>query len=456
MTMQSAASPNICNQPVVSVIVATYNRSAVLQYAIKSVLAQTFKDFELLIIGDCCTDNTEEVVQSFKDNRIHWHNLETNCGNQFGPNNQGLQLARGRYIAYLGHDDLWYPNHLSRLVHAIEEQNADLVFALTEEIGPPEMPSRTLMGVCPSGVYEWSIWPPPSSWLHRQDVINSIGLWRDYKSIILPTDVDFLDRVYNSGCRIVPVNELTVFKFTSVLRTNSYLDNRCDEQANWWERLCQEPDFCYRELIEILISICKKKPDILTRFSLPNSAKPGSLVESYRARRGLPPSVKNEQVNSQNPLFLNHSILRYLNAEDDIGPGSDQTDLHNKNELPIDGLFLGFNWYSLEKNDELRWRWIDTEAQIVITRPTGLRRTIQLDLTPGPGIHRLPCVLQALDISNKTVAEVSIEGAGKIDIDLPITEGKDAIFSLVTENGGRTIQGDPRILNFRVFSLRWS
>ena len=226
-------------RPTVSVVIATYNWSSVLRCAIASVLAQTFRDFELIVVGDCCTDDSETVVRSFNDNRVGWHNLDQNSGNQFAPNNHGLALARGRYIAYLGHDDLWHRDHLAVLVRAIEAHEADLVFALTEEIGPPDMPTRNLVGLCASGSYEWSIWAPPSSWLHRRDLIQRIGLWRDYRSIILPTDVDFLDRVYDHGCRIVPVNELTVFKFTSVLRTNAYVERRCDEQVRWWERLRQ-------------------------------------------------------------------------------------------------------------------------------------------------------------------------------------------------------------------------
>src|SRR3954468_6377757 len=107
-------------QPTVSVIISTYNWSSVLRYAITSVLAQTFSDFELIVVGDCCTDDSEAVVRSFDDQRVGWHNLAQNCGSQFGPNNHGLSLARGPYIAYLGHDDLWHQDHLARLVCGIE------------------------------------------------------------------------------------------------------------------------------------------------------------------------------------------------------------------------------------------------------------------------------------------------------------------------------------------------
>jgi glycosyltransferase involved in cell wall biosynthesis len=160
--------------PVVSVVISTFNWSSVLRYAITSVLAQSFEDFELIVVGDCCTDDSEAVVKSFDDPRIRWHNLAEHAGGQFGPNNQGVALARGRYIAYLGHDDLWHRDHLAVLVAAIEAHKADLVFAITEDIGPPAMPTRGLLGLAPKGVYEWSLW----------------------------------DRVYDLACLIVPVEEL--------------------------------------------------------------------------------------------------------------------------------------------------------------------------------------------------------------------------------------------------------
>jgi glycosyltransferase involved in cell wall biosynthesis len=190
--------------PVVSVVISTFNWSSVLRYAIASVLAQSFADFELLVVGDCCTDDSEAVVKSFDDPRIRWHNLAEHAGGQFGPSNRGVALARGRYIAYLGHDDLWHRDHLAVLVDAIESHQADLVFAITEEIGPPAMPTRGLLGLAPKGVYEWSLWAPPSSWLHRRDLVERVGPWRDSRTIVLTTDWDLLNRFMTSvalSCR---------------------------------------------------------------------------------------------------------------------------------------------------------------------------------------------------------------------------------------------------------------
>lgn len=444
--------------PAVSVIIATYNRSAVLRYAIESVLAQSFRDFELLVVGDACTDDSADVVRGFSDPRVRWDNLPDNAGSQWAPNNRGLALARGRYVAYLGHDDLWHPDHLATLLRAIEAERADLVFALTEEVGPPSRPSRSVVGLMPSGSYEFSLWAPPSSWLHRRDIVARSGPWRDHRAIALPVDVDMLARIHDAGFRIVPVPELTVFKFTSVLRTNAYRDRGADEQAQWWSRLRSEPELRYRELLTVLAQLAAAHPAIAQRFSLPSRTAPGEVIERYRARRGLAPSLpRSGTAEAAAPLFADRMLLRYLNAETDIAPEADRAALHAGDEMPADGLFIGFNWHSLESDaDGLRWRWIDDDAQLVVTRPTGRRRRLRIDLSPGPCLTTPQPRLQAKDANGAVVAEVQVGGAGPVELELPLAPGPGAVYALGTPDGGRTIRADPRILNFRIFAVAWA
>ena len=75
--------------PGVSVIIATYQRPQVLRRAIESVRASTTADWEVVVVGDACTDDTEAVVRRFGDRRIRFSNLERNFGEQSGPNNAG-------------------------------------------------------------------------------------------------------------------------------------------------------------------------------------------------------------------------------------------------------------------------------------------------------------------------------------------------------------------------------
>ncbi len=128
----------------VSVVMVTYNRSELLTYSIGSVMRQSLPDWELIVVGDGCTDDTAEVVGNLAaaDPRIRFVNRTPRCGEQAGPNNHGVELARGRYLAFLNHDDLWLADHLERSVETIERLDADLVFPLPLNIDRQGVPRR--------------------------------------------------------------------------------------------------------------------------------------------------------------------------------------------------------------------------------------------------------------------------------------------------------------------------
>ena len=94
----------------VTVAIPTYNRAHYLPEAIESVLAQTFQDFELLILDNASTDNTPELVKSFKDERIRYVRNQTNIG-MFGNCNKALELARGEYVIIFHDDDIRKKNY---------------------------------------------------------------------------------------------------------------------------------------------------------------------------------------------------------------------------------------------------------------------------------------------------------------------------------------------------------
>lgn len=104
--------------PFFTVIVPTYNRAEKLHRAVMSVLAQSFGDFELLIMDDGSRDNTEATIAAVNDNRVHYH-WAPNSGGPATPRNRGITFARGQWLCFLDADDLWYPDKLQTICDSI-------------------------------------------------------------------------------------------------------------------------------------------------------------------------------------------------------------------------------------------------------------------------------------------------------------------------------------------------
>lgn len=101
-------------QPLVSVVIPTFNRSGLLRDAVRSVLDQTFRDFELIVIDDGSTDDTDIVMQGFDDSRLNYI-VQPNRGRS-AARNRALAMAQGQFIAFLDSDDLYLKDKLERQV----------------------------------------------------------------------------------------------------------------------------------------------------------------------------------------------------------------------------------------------------------------------------------------------------------------------------------------------------
>jgi Glycosyltransferases involved in cell wall biogenesis len=236
--------------PQVTVIIPTYNWSTVLPYSVGSVLKQTFRDFEVLVVGDGCTDDSESVIKAIGDDRVRWINLPRNTGHQSEPNNEGLRQARGEFIAYLGHDDLWLPHHLSCMVIALEN-GADLAFSITENISP----GGRFKQVLPFRLtYTPGAWIPPTGLAHRRSVTDHVGNWRHYRELDVDPEVDLWQRAYDGGHRFVFVPRLTALKFSASERPGVYKKRPHREQEKWFDRIQAKQDFEASELAELLAS----------------------------------------------------------------------------------------------------------------------------------------------------------------------------------------------------------
>lgn len=235
--------------PRVTVIIATYNWSTVLPYSIATVLNQTMRDFELLVIGDCCTDDSERVVAGIQDPRIRWINLPANIGHQAGPNNRGIKEAKGQFIAYLGHDDLWLRHHLQCITDALDVTGGAVAHSLLvriapgQEIGTPVLPMP-----------QYGFGGPPSCMMHRRIVTDKIGGWRDYRNLNVAPETDLFRRAQAAGFQVVFVPRLTAIKFPASQRKDVYRARPSHEQAAWLERISSDQDFESTHLVRLIMA----------------------------------------------------------------------------------------------------------------------------------------------------------------------------------------------------------
>jgi len=219
--------------PLISIYTPTYNRSQMLKdRAIPSVLKQTYTNFEYIIVGDCCTDDTEEVVKSFNDDRIKYVNLskrgkrypETAMNHWYaGPvvaSNKALSLVSGQYIARLDDDDIWTGTHLEVLLDFLKRKDREFVCSNTlvvedgiEEIRP------NARGFAPT-----------HTWLYKSYLKffkYNINCWR--KSWNKVNDTDIYDRMLNAGVRIGFLSEVTGLYIprpgTTKIGSHAYLED---------------------------------------------------------------------------------------------------------------------------------------------------------------------------------------------------------------------------------------
>jgi glycosyltransferase involved in cell wall biosynthesis len=296
--------------PLVSVVTATYNRSHVLRVAIATLLGQTLADWEQIVVGDACSDDTEQAVAAFADPRLRFVNLKENVGEQSGPNNEGIRLARGRYIAFLNHDDLWLPDHLESLVRTIEDQQADLAYARGVSVLPDGR--RRLLGAASAGVYHPVAEVHASLWLCRRELFSEVGPWRHSRSCWAAPSQDWLLRAWRLGKRIVASDRVTVIAVHASYYRNCFREARSAVHEELGRRLASDPGFRESELTAAAIDALEKEkslrllphvaalvrvlsyrlllalgiPPVLAKYRLRNWRR-GAYLDRIRRRRGL-------------------------------------------------------------------------------------------------------------------------------------------------------------------------
>ena len=147
------------NSDLVSIIMPSYNTAQYINRSIQSVISQTYKKWELIIVDDCSTDSTEKIVKEIQDARIFYVRNEKNVGAAVS-RNIALKMAHGRWIAFLDSDDIWMPEKLEKQVSymlsndykfsytSYVEIDKDLHFTGRKVTGPKKITKRGMFCYC--------------------------------------------------------------------------------------------------------------------------------------------------------------------------------------------------------------------------------------------------------------------------------------------------------------------
>ncbi len=162
----------------VSIITPTYNCGRFIAETINSVLAQTYSNWEMIIVDDCSTDDTKTVVERFDDPRIRYICLESNSGAAIA-RNTALKSAKGKWIAFLDSDDIWLPEKLEHQIKFMKDNNIAFSYHEYSEISE----DGKELGVYVSGLKKVSefkmfscCWPGCLSVMYDMDKIGLIQI----------------------------------------------------------------------------------------------------------------------------------------------------------------------------------------------------------------------------------------------------------------------------------------
>ena len=315
--------------PLFTVVIATFNRDELIAPTLESVRNQTLSNFEVLIVSDGpAGQGLKGVVQQF-DSRFRLLECEQRSRSQSGPNNLGWNSARGRYVAYLGHDDIWRSDHLQCLADVFASHSKiDFAVSGCLFLGPPGS-GDDLTWV--TGFFENDDrdaprvnFFPPSSFSHRRQLPSEVQRWSDPAVTSRPVDTEFLLGAVGNGCVFASTGRVTVFKFASALRYLSYHCPENEEQQGMLRLL--DDDEALEVFVRERVDASRVKGGYLApRHAEPEQFLPGEILQLHERTRGisLPPMER-------------------------VGEGKD---------LAVGDDYRAFDWHGIERAENTTWRW---------------------------------------------------------------------------------------------------
>ena len=205
--------------PLISIRIPTYNRADILvNRTLKGILRQTYQNFEVVIVADHCSDNTEELVKGIGDPRIKYYNSQAYPKEHFMESEkrwfvpgytaltQALDLCIGDWIATTDDDDEWHPDHLEKLVNFAMENNYEVVYSKVKR----EL-EEDVWDTVGDGIFEWGRVSHASVMYNKR--LAFLRYSRDCWKYEMPYDGEFFNRLKMLGARIGFLDEVTAIHY---------------------------------------------------------------------------------------------------------------------------------------------------------------------------------------------------------------------------------------------------
>lgn len=284
-----------------SVIIPLYNKENHIENTLKSVLNQSFQDFEILIIEDCSTDNSKRVSESIVSDKIKIIQHEKNKGLS-ASRNTGIQYSNSTYLAFLDADDFWHKNYLEKLKELTENFTEAHLFATNyTEVYSEDLavnPSSNLKNFVNDGVipdfFESNLHQNiycPSSLCVKKEVFEEIGGFD--ANITFGEDVDFNIRA-NNQFKLAYSNTVLVdnIMYSENKITNSSLNNKIITDFDSYESLAKNN------------KNLKKYLDINRYMMASNYKKQNDIVNWRKLKKGIHKDSKISGLNIKQRILL--------------------------------------------------------------------------------------------------------------------------------------------------------
>lgn len=234
----------------VSIITPTYNCASFISETIRCVLNQIYTDWELIIVDDCSTDNTQKIVDEFRnqDNRIKYFCLGTNSGAAVA-RNKALTMANGRWVAFLDSDDLWPPEKLINQIQFMVDNRIHFSYTEYEEIDEDSQSLGILVSgpkhITRCGMYSYC-WPGCLTVMYDRNYIGDIQI------IPIKKNNDYaiwLKAIHSSDCYLLKSNLAKYRKRNGSISNSSYSD-----LIKWHYRLFRKTEL-FSAPVSILLTL---------------------------------------------------------------------------------------------------------------------------------------------------------------------------------------------------------